>query len=62
MSKRDPDYTGPTWNRDASLRVGYLSIDNTRVVARTEALHQERPWILMDYDESGNVLGIEVLW
>ena len=62
MGKRDPDYTGPTWSADPDIRAGYLTIDNTRAVARTDTLYHNEVGILVDYDNYGNVLGIEVLW
>lgn len=60
----DEDYTGPIWTKDEVVRAGYLTIDNTRIVAQTQEIPNAdgSVLVLLDLAENGDVLGVEVLW
>lgn len=58
------DYYGPLWDADPESRMGYLSIDNTRLSSYTETAQTERggPTVNLAFAENGDLLGVEVLW
>lgn len=54
----------PLWGFDKKARVGYLTVDPTQLVHHTAELPTDPDsgvTLLADYDEYGNILGIEVL-
>lgn len=65
MTRYNDGLTAPVFDSDTALRVGYLAFDNTHLVARTEDLNVDpsgRFSLLADFSESGELLGIEVMW
>ena len=56
------DRVRPIWEQDKKVRVGYLALDNTSPSDKVLRLKTRHQTVLVDYDEDGFVIGIEVLW
>lgn len=64
MNSQDAkDYRGPKLDIDREARAAYLTLDPSSLSERTKTVHHGEEFVILaDYDDKGNILGLEILW